>query len=657
VTTVAIFSVEPQLSHAFLLLPGLLWGAARLPLRTVTWEVSVSLMAALTLTAFGWGPLQDMGARLGVNPGPGPGVGTLGEFVLTQVFVLSTLIVVLSLAITVDQRRDLLTQVRRSERILRGGFDDALLGTVILRSAPQGLQVLEINPVAADLLRAAPDGQVAWAEVLGPATPMVVQELTDVACGRQATWREEIELVADSGSRWAELVAADLSHEPGCLVLQLSETTARRAAERELEHQAVHDALTGLPNRVLLRDRAERAMAACERSRCSVAVLVIDLDDFQRVNDTAGHAAGDDLLRQAADRLRGSIRTSDTLARLAGDEFAIVLPDADEAVVAHVVSRVTAAFTDAFTAPAGTFRIGASVGVATSRPGSTFDELLRDADTAVHIAKSQGRGQTTWFTEAFHDRVVNAAELVADFDGALDRGEIVLFAQPIMDLDSDALVAAEVLVRWQHPQRGLLAPAAWLDIVNTGTPGAELEAWILSEACTILAGWSRDHAAACPHLHVNVSTTLLNRGDLAHQVLEAVGRAGAPPELLVIELTETDLESVRGSLTDELTTLRDAGIRIAVDDFGTGFSTLARLARLPLDDLKIDQSFTSTMLTDPRSDAIVNAIIGLARSLDLAIVAEGVETQDHAAHLRDLGCHYGQGYLWSRPQPIATILR
>jgi EAL domain-containing protein (putative c-di-GMP-specific phosphodiesterase class I) len=154
-----------------------------------------------------------------------------------------------------------------------------------------------------------------------------------------------------------------------------------------------------------------------------------------------------------------------------------------------------------------------------------------------------------------------------------------------------------------------------------------------------------------------VSTTLLNRGDLARQVLEAVGRAGAPPELLVIELTETDLESVRGSLTDELTTLRRAGIRIAVDDFGTGYSTLARLARLPLDELKIDQSFTSTMLTDPRSDAIVNAIIGLARSLDLTIVAEGVETQDHAAHLRDLGCHYGQGYLWSRPQPIATILR
>jgi diguanylate cyclase (GGDEF)-like protein len=654
VVTVAVFSVEPRLSQAFLLLPALLWGAMRLPLRTSTWEVSLSLMAALTLTAFGWGSLSDLVFTFGADAGRGP--TDLAEFVLTQVFVVSTLAVVWSLAITVSLHRGLLTQVRRSERILRGGFDDALLGAVIMQSTHRGLEILEINPVAADLLNAAPDGTINWGHVLGRADPSVESVLGDVAAGRRASWRDEVELANDTGSRWADVVAADLSDEPGLVVMQLSETTTRKMVERELEHQSIHDTLTGLPNRTLLRDRVDRAVAAAQRYGGSVAVLVVDLDEFQRVNDTAGHAVGDEILRQAARRLEVSVRAGDTVARLGGDEFAIVLSATDPAMASSSVSRLRAAFDDPFTTPAGTFRIGASVGVAISGPESTYDELLRDADTAVHIAKAQGRGQATWFDPSFHDRAVYFASIATEFEGAIDRGEIVLFAQPIVDLTSGRVVAAEALVRWQHPTRGLLTPDAWLDVVNTGATGAALESWILSTACAVLAGWSTATGEGCPRLHVNVSTTLLRRGDLAEQVKEAVKAAGAPPELLVIELTETDLESTRGSLTTELQTLRSAGVRVAVDDFGTGFSTLARLARLPLDELKIDQSFTASMLTDPRSDAIVQAIIGLASALGLSIVAEGVETQEQAERLHELGCGMGQGYLWSRPQPIEQIL-
>jgi diguanylate cyclase (GGDEF)-like protein len=653
-TTLIIFSTEPRLSLAFLLLPPLLWAAIRLPLRAATWEVSIALMAALSLTAFGWGPLSEWGEQLLGADWP---EGSLTEFVLTQVFVMSTWLVVLSLAITVSQRRALLTQVRRSERVLRGGFEDSLLGTVILEANDQDLTVVEINPVAAELLGANDGDVIVWQDALGPASTTVVAALRDVAHGRRSSWRAEVELHTGAPTmRWAELVASDLSEEPGLLVMQLSETTARKAVERELEHRAVHDALTGLPNRTLLRDRVERAVAASDRSGSGVAVLVLDLDSFQVVNDTAGHEVGDEILRLVADRLVRSVRQGDTVARLGGDEFAVVLPGADEATVTASVTRLRAAFDKPFTVSAGTYRVGVSIGVAISEPDTTFDELLRDADTAVHTAKAQGRGQAMWFDPSFHDKVVHAAELTTQFEGAIDRGEVVLFAQPIVDLGGGGLVAAEALVRWQHPARGLLAPGAWLGIINTGATGTRLESWILQQSCQALARWSEDMGDACPRLHVNVSTTLLRHGDLDQQVLNALQEAGAPSSRLVIELTETDLESVRGSLTGELQALRSAGVRIAVDDFGTGFSTLARLARIPLDELKIDQSFTASMLTDPRSDAIVTAIIGLARALDLAIIAEGVETEAQASHLLSLGCDCGQGYLWSRPKPIGEVL-
>jgi len=653
VTTVLVFGAEPRLSQAFLLLVPLLWAAMRMPLRFTTVEAPVSLMAALSLTAFGLGPLHEV---IGVaDTSARNGTMSLIDFVLTQVFVVSTLLVVLSLAITVWQRRVLLAQVGRSERIMRGGFEDALLGEVILTNLNGHLEVVEMNQVAADLLDADERGVVAWEEILGTSAPVVLAMLTDIAEGKSPGWRDEIELhVGDEDTRWAEIAASGLTDEPGSLVLQLAETTARKSMERELEHLAIHDTLTGLPNRSLLRDRLQQAIAAAEQTGQPVAVVVLDLDDFKRVNDAAGHAVGDEILQEAAGRLNTLVRQGDTVARLGGDEFAIVLPAADGPLVTAMTSRLRATFDKPFAVSTGTYRVSASMGVTASRSGSSVEQLLRDADTAMYMSKSQSRGQSTWFDESFHEQVVHAATVAAEFEGAIERGEITLHAQPIIDLATGDVVAAEVLVRWQHPTRGLLSPAQWLDIVSSGPSGADLESWIVAESCRLLADWSL--AGTCPSLQVNVSAPLLSRGDLAEQVLAALERFGAPANGLVIELTEADLESVRGSLTSELEDLRGAGVRIAVDDFGTGYSTLSRMARLPVDQLKIDMSFVAAMLTDSRSAAIVHAIVGLADALGLSIVAEGVETQEQADELRRIGCAHGQGFLWSRPKPIGLLM-
>ena len=652
-STILIFSVEPRLSQGFLLLVPLLWAAMRFPLRVTTLEVSLSLMAALTLTAFGLGPLSS---ALGLTPAnTPPGTLSLTDFMLTQLFVVSTLVVILSPALTAHQRRLILAQVGRSERILRGGFEDALLGEVILTSVSGQLEVVEMNAVAADLLDVDERAEIPWDELLGRSAPVALAILTDIADGHSPGWRDEIELHAGrERPRWADIAVSPLTDEPGLLVIQLAETTSRKTMERQLEHLAIHDTLTGLPNRSLLQDRLKRAVADADRTGQPAAVLVLDLDDFKRVNDAAGHAVGDEILREAATRLSAIVREGDTVARLGGDEFAIVLPGAGGPVVTAITSRLRTAFDKPFTVSSGTYRVSASMGVTASEPGSSVEQLLRDADTAMYMSKSQSRGRSTWFDESFHEQVVRDATVAADFEGAIERREIALYAQPIIDLLSGQTVAAEVLVRWQHPTRGLLYPAQWLDIVCSGPNGANLESWIVAESCRMLADWSRD--GTYPRMHVNISAPLLRRGDLAEQVLAALERSGAPAGGLVLELTEADLESVRGSLTAELEDLRGAGVRIAVDDFGTGYSSLSRLVHLPLDELKIDKSFIAAMLTDPRSCAIVNAIVGLADALGLSIVAEGVETEDQAQELRRLGCTRGQGFLWSRPKPIGRLM-
>ena len=312
----------------------------------------------------------------------------------------------------------------------------------------------------------------------------------DIAHGKRAGWRAEVELASTGGTRrWADVAVSAMVDEPGLVVLQLLETTARKVAESQLELLAIQDTLTGLPNRTLLRDRLDRALATCARTGETVTVLILDIDDFKVINDTVGNRTGDDVLQEAAWRLAAVVGHSDTVARLGGDEFVILLPGADPATVDALIIRISQVFDQPIVVSSGAYRLTASIGVTASQAGSTVDQLLGDADTAMYVSKSRGRGLATWFDPSFRERAVHVASVASDFDGAVERGEVVLFAQPIIDLATGHIVAAEALVRWQHPHRGLLGPDRWLDIVNTGAAGQQLETWILIDACRQLAHW------------------------------------------------------------------------------------------------------------------------------------------------------------------------
>ena len=652
VFTVA-FTTDPRVTALYLVPLPLIWGAMRLSLRWVTVEVSLTLAMVLSLTALGIGPFSAQ--SLAGLARAGDGLLAL-QLTLMQAYVVSIFVSILIVGITVSQRVLLLQRVEHSERILRGGLSDALLGTAILRGRDGVLETVEANGVARDLLGLEPGHSSPWDQELDPNVAVLRHALLDVAAHRLRGWREEAQLPdAQGGFRWLDIAASPIAEDVGLLVLQVVDVTARKTAEHELERRAIHDGLTDLPNRTLFIDRLDRALAMAEREHGDVTVLFLDLDDFKRINDTAGHAAGDEVLREVAARLSGAVRIGDTVSRFGGDEFVILLPGADEAVVTSIVARVQFALDSPMAIGNGMYRVTASIGVATNGPGATPEEILQDADTAMYVSKAKGRDRATRFDEEFRERALMRAELVQDFDGAVERGEVLLFAQPIVEFPGGNAIGAEVLVRWQHPVHGLLAPDQWLEIVNRGSVGRDLEHWILAESCRVLAEWSRRWADDCPWLHVNVSTALVTSGHFAEDVGFALNAAAAPAQRLVIELTETDLESTRGSLVQGIEHLRSIGVRVSVDDFGTGFSTLSRLADLPVDELKIDRSFIARMLSDARSGAIVQTVLGLAQSLGLDVVAEGVETAEQARALTDLGCSHAQGYLWGRPAPIHQV--
>ena len=442
--------------------------------------------------------------------------------------------------------------------------------------------------------------------------------------------------------------------------LVLDDVTARRAAEAALERIARHDPLTDLPNRTVLRSRVEHALELEHREGSGAALLVLDLDDFKRVNDSVGHEPGDELLVRVADRLRGAVRASDTVARLGGDEFCVLLPSIEPDRVQGAIDRVLDSLVAPISIPAGTYRVSASIGVVLGAPGSTVSGLLRDADTAMYVSKSCGGGRATFFDDTFRARTLRGVQIGREFDGAIDRGELRLHAQPVVDLATGRIVSAETLVRWQHPERGLLPPGEWLADASAGRAGADLDRWVLWESCRLAASWTASPGAADLRVHVNVSGRQVLRGDLREQVLAALEETGLPAPCLVVELTEDQLDGVGDSLSRDLADLRRRGIGLAVDDFGTGYSAFTRLTDYPVDMVKIDRTFVARMLHEDISRAIVGSVIGLARDAGLDVVAEGVETEEQAAYLRAAGCGLAQGYLWSRalsPDDFADLLR
>ncbi|OJF13592.1 putative bifunctional diguanylate cyclase/phosphodiesterase [Couchioplanes caeruleus] len=424
--------------------------------------------------------------------------------------------------------------------------------------------------------------------------------------------------------------------------------TKLRQREYELQRLALHDALTGLANRAGLEDRLARTVG----NRADVALLLIDLDDFKLVNDAYGHAAGDAMLTSFAEILASSVRAEDVAARIGGDEFVVLLtdvPDADSALAAAQRILATAAASPVCLGD-DTVPVRASVGVATTRPGDTPKELLRRADIAMYQAKDLGTHGAQLYDPSMIDGRAADAQLGDDLTGALERDELTVLYQPLVDLSDSRPVGVEALVRWQHPELGVVSPARFIPIAERNGTINTLGLWVLREACAQVASWGGD-----TYVSVNLSPRQLQEPTLVHDVLAVLQLTGLEPGRLVLEITESALvDDVAG--TTMLAEFRAHGIRVAIDDFGTGYSSLHYLTRLPVDILKIDRSFVAELNGTPEGAGITEAILRLSHALHLTTVAEGIETTEQAAELQLLGCGIGQGYLFAEPLPPSQML-
>jgi diguanylate cyclase (GGDEF)-like protein len=435
-----------------------------------------------------------------------------------------------------------------------------------------------------------------------------------------------------------------------------NETIARRRElEQQLAHQALHDPLTGLPNRTLLADRLDQALARRARTGDRVVVAFMDLDRFKLINDSKGHPAGDALLVALARRLEGATRAGDTVARFGGDEFVMVSEGAqrDEDVVS-IADRLAEALHEPFTVAGEDIHISGSVGLAVGRGGDSADELIRNADAAMYEAKEQERGSWAVYKEQIHAGVVTRLETERDLHRALEEQEFVLHYQPKCSLSTAEVVGVEALVRWVHPTRGLVSPADFIPVCEETGLIVPLGEWVLAEAGRQARRW-RDANGLHVAVSVNLSARQLIRPDLTDRVGALLESTGADPADLCLEITEGTLLVDMGSAVRHLAALRALGVRISIDDFGTGYSSLAYLRDLPLDELKIDRSFVTPGADDPSAAAIVASVVSLGHALGLLVVAEGVETPAQLATLRDLGCDLAQGFYLSRPAAAADI--
>ncbi|MDQ1678438.1 MAG: hypothetical protein QOC93_3582 [Actinomycetota bacterium] len=419
-----------------------------------------------------------------------------------------------------------------------------------------------------------------------------------------------------------------------------------------VRHQSLHDALTSLPNRVLFADRLEHALRTAGGSG-GAAVLFCDLDRFKQVNDALGHAAGDELLRQVAARLRGALRPGDTVGRLSGDEFAVLLPGVtDEAAADEVARRVVGCFDEPFRIEGSQLRVTTSVGVAVhAGPDGRGDWLLRAADTAMYVAKRRGRNQIAYDEGGVGGALSVGPSLEEELGKAVDGGQLRLVFQPVVNVAEGRTVGAEALLRWEHPRLGLLAPGSFIPLAEENGLIVSLDLWALRTACREAARWMSDGIGFGRHVAVNLSGRTLGEPSLVEAVRTALVDSGLPAEQLQLEVVESRSLVDLPGVVDRLSAIRHLGVRVALDDFGTGFSTLSWLQRLPVDRIKVDRSFTAMLPADRASAALLRGVVALGAELGVEVVAEGVETPEQLATIRSAGCHLVQGFLLGRPMP------
>jgi diguanylate cyclase (GGDEF)-like protein/PAS domain S-box-containing protein len=440
-------------------------------------------------------------------------------------------------------------------------------------------------------------------------------------------------------------------------VVVLRDVSRQRALEYDLRHQALHDGLTGLPNRKLLLDRLEHAIIRSRASGEQIGVLYLDLDGFKRVNDSLGHNAGDTLLRTAAERLAGVLRSHDTVARLGGDEFAVLLEDARLEVVEALARACLDALARPFLLHHREAVVTVSVGVVPDAAQYTdADEVIRNADVAMYAAKDEGKNRFMIFETRMHEQLLSRLDQEARLREAVHRGELRLYLQPVAGVPDGRMNGAEALVRWQDPQRGLQQPGSFIPLAEETGIVIEIDRWILREACRVVRQWQDLSPQTAPaFVSVNLSAAHLELPDLTEQVSIALADTGLSPHCLVLELTETVMMRDVAVTSAKLEELRRIGVKIAIDDFGTGYSSLGYLRDIPVDVLKIDRSFINGLVGNGRQQELVSAVVQLGHTLGLRVVAEGVEDADQLTLLTVMGCKYAQGYYLGRPEPAASL--
>ena len=437
----------------------------------------------------------------------------------------------------------------------------------------------------------------------------------------------------------------------------LGDAFERKLTEDHIRHRALHDPLTGLPNRTLFMDRLGHALKHLRRRESCAAILLLDLDDFKLVIESLGHDVGDELLAAVAPRLKQTVRGSDTVARFGADQFGVLLDDVGgEHDAVEMAERIAAVFTRPFVLGGEEHFVTTSIGISLALGGERAEDLVRDADAAMHRAKERGRARYELFDERIRGRALSRLRVENDLRRALERDELTLDYQPIVALRDRRVVGVEALVRWEHPERGRVAPLEFIPIAETNGLIEPIGRWVLERACRQAASWCEQRPDAAPiSVAVNLSAVEFENRNLPETVATTLRAANLDPALLALEITERAMMGQTDELTATLAALKQVGVRLILDDFGTGYSSLSYLSRLPLDVLKVDRSFIDGLGTERRDTAITEAIVAMSHALSLAVVGEGAETDRQIAELARLGCDLVQGYHFSRPVPAAQI--
>lgn len=547
---------------------------------------------------------------------------------------------------------------RESTARFQAFFDYAGIAIQVL--AADGT-ILQANPACREMLGYAPDemvGQTIGRFLAADDPGTIAAACNDLlSAARESVTLEQRFEHKDGTIVWGQLTVARV-HTSGesRLMVMLQDVTERKRMEEELVRRAFQDDLTGLANRALFHDRLRHALDRRARMRNTVAVLLLDLDGFKRVNDSLGHAAGDQLLRAVATRIASTVRTGETVARLGGDEFAIVIEVvSSDREVEQLAERLLRVISRPVAVADREVVVNVSIGIALAQPGEDGESVLRNADVAMYSAKNSGKQCARLFDPSMHARAISWMELEQDLRRAVAQHEFELQFQPLMNLQTGALRGFEALLRWRHPRRGLVPPSDFLAVAEETGVIVPIGRWALREACRYAAGWA-ECKGTTPSISVNLAPRQLESEHLLDDVRNALASSGLDPHLLVLEITESQMMRAPETAHATLQAIRALGVRVAIDDFGTGYSSLSHLQFFPVDELKIDRTFVDRMDDGDREASFVRTMITLAQSLGVEVVAEGIERSSQNDALTALGCNAGQGFLFSRPLAINDVI-